>query len=144
MSYAESSSFVVRARSSLLRGLAVAQYLFGKKKAAPVTESRSVVGHVVDSDRNSVEGAYVQLRPIPSGETRVVSSAADGAFSFNDLGRTKDYLLQSTRGDAKSCLYAISQLCSAQTIVITLTLKAGKNRPSHFESTHERGASCRG
>jgi hypothetical protein len=139
--YAKSSSFVVRARSFLLGSLAVAQNhtvpespnnheyrLFGKKKAAPVTESRSVVGHVVDSDRNPVESAHVQLRPIPSGEARVVSSAADGAFSFSDLSRTKDYFLQGTRGDAKSCLYAISQHCSAQTVVITLTLKAGKGK----------------
>ena len=100
--------------------------LFHKKEGPSSARTRSVAGRVLDAAGKAVKGAQVQLKDLDRGETRAVSTAADGAYRFDDLSRTQDYELQASLRDAQSRVRTISQYSSEQTVQVTLTLETVK------------------
>ena len=95
---------------------------FGKKEKKP-ENIRSVEGKVLDSVRDLVEGAVVQLKDTKTLRVRSYITLEDGAYRFHGLSTETDYELKATHEERSSKVRRLTVYDSRKKAVIDLKLK---------------------
>ncbi|MGH9453274.1 MAG: carboxypeptidase-like regulatory domain-containing protein [Terriglobia bacterium] len=94
------------------------------KKKPPVV--RTISGEVMDSARNGVDGATVQLADLETNKTLAIYTINGGQYSFTGLDPHHNYHVQAKYKGMVSRVHTASSINPNNQIVVNLTLAPAK------------------
>lgn len=92
---------------------------------AGAQSTRTVHGTVLDNDGETIKGAVVQMKDVPSRMIRSFITQDDGAFQFMGLNPDIDYELRAHWGGRWSGKKMVSRFDSREAVQVVLTIDAG-------------------